>query len=142
MAKPTLAQIQACASKAEVDALILNQADPTNVGCSNITRCTRCENCQSCTDCDNSTGCSNCVNCDNCTNCKQSTNLNNCRDCQSCKGAGDTPYRSSSLYQCTGCIECRRCIGEVDGRGLANRFCGVQLTVAQFDTVWALLGIA
>jgi hypothetical protein len=67
MAKPTLAQIQACASKAEVDALILNQADPTNVGCSNITRCTRCANCQSCTDCDDSTGCSNCVNCDNCT---------------------------------------------------------------------------
>jgi hypothetical protein len=153
MAKPTLAELLAATTKAQIDVLILDANNATNTNCTGVmTRCKNCDGCADCTDCNhlttcancidssNSLRCNNCVNSDSCVDCNYMVNANTCYLSTNC--SGPLGNRVTKLYLCRDCIECDRCIGEVGGRNLRNSVCGVQLTTAQFNTLWTLIAAA
>lgn len=140
MAKPTKAQVLAAATKAALVALYnANDLDCVEVveciRCKTCTRCTRCNDCKNCTDCFDCREVTNGLNCSNCSNLKDATNCENCH--------GSDANGSQKLFGCHNCTFVERSffvrdVVGTEAQPIRNRFMHLELTAAEFDSIWAL----
>lgn len=108
--------------------------------------------CIGCVDCANSKGCNNCVNVaasrylERCSRASNSTHSTDCRFVDKCHHStnciGMTADRASKLYECNNCESCDNCAFCDNLKGAKNVVIGVQLTAAEFATVWTKIEAA
>lgn len=141
MAKPTAAEIASWTTEAQALAGITGAGLTTNSAtCSDLTRCSDCKGTSRSSDCValmGSTGCKGCVNSYALIACKY---LEDCYECKDCQGKGEGPsYRARNMYLCEALEGCYNMIATNGVKGKNHMVCGVKVSPAVFDRVWALL---
>jgi hypothetical protein len=138
----TQAQVDALAAaptKAALDALVSTNPGSTGDMTSSV-RCPNCVTCPQCADCDTCANCLRCQSCDNCKRCESSSFLSHCFDCKECNGRHND--NSTQLYRCVSCTNCDRCIGLIGCSNESLSVCGVTVTDAQFQAIFATVEAA
>lgn len=144
--QPTKAEINALlAGTPTYDALVaLGVASVSTENDAETVDSTGCVACRSCPKC---TNCRNCFRCSNCSHCDDSSWLggalasNGCHHCSKCHGSDPNAGggRSVRLYYCSNLHDCVRCAFTSNVTGGTNLVYGVQVSLAQFQAVEALI---